>query len=286
MNLMLKEVPASLPLSLKALASVRRRPAVQVELPALRVNLESLSFNPENLKAYREICGFPKDGGVPIPYPQVSAITLQMYLLTRPQFPLPLLGLVHLKNHITQQRELNVDESFAVQVGITGHRTSDKGLEFDLETVYADTAGKTVWTSVATVLYRPKTAESGKTRKPPPADSEAGLAEYRSFEAPEDIGRRYGKIAGDNNPIHLYPLTAKLFGFPRHIAHGMWSMARCCALLQQGLGHPPHALTTQFRQPLFLPARVALRYGEQGDGFGFKLINRDSDKAHLTGSLR
>lgn len=286
MNLMLKELPASLPLSLKALASARRRPPKQIELPRLRVTLDSLRFDPENLKAYREVCGFPASGGLPIPYPQVSAIALQMYLLTRPQFPLPLLGLVHLKNRITQERELNLDEAFGVQVGITDHRVSDKGLEFDLETLYADASGKTVWTSVATVLYRKKAADSDKPKKLPPADAGDGLAEYRSFEAPEHIGRRYGKIAGDNNPIHLYPLTAKLFGFPRHIAHGMWSMARCCALLQGGLARPPHELTTQFRQPLFLPARVALRYGEQGDGFTFKLISRDSDKTHLTGTLR
>jgi hypothetical protein len=283
---MLKELPASFPLSLKALASVSRRPSTEAELPRLRVSLESLSFDPENLRAYRDICGFPKDGGVPIPYPQVSAIGLQMYLLTRPQFPLPLLGLVHLKNRITQERELNLDEAFGVQVGITGSKVSDKGLEFDLETLYSDAAGKAVWAAVATVLYRPKTAAPGKPKKPPAPEAGDGLAEYRSFEALEDIGRRYGKIAGDNNPIHLYPLTAKLFGFPRHIAHGMWSMARCCALLQEGLGHPPHELTTQFRQPLFLPARVALRHGEEGDGFTFKLISRDSDKTHLTGTLR
>ncbi len=283
---MLKELPAALPLSLKALASASRKPPRQIDLPHLRVNLELLRFDPENLKAYRSICGFPMSGGLPIPYPQVSAIVLQMYLLTRPQFPLPLLGLVHLKNRITQERELSLDEAFSVQVGISEHRVSDKGLEFDLETLYADAGGKTVWASVATVLYRQKTPDSGKPKKPAPVDSDAGLAEYHRFEAPENIGRRYGKIAGDNNPIHLYPLTARLFGFPRHIAHGMWSMARCCALLQEGLGHPPHELTTQFRQPLFLPARVALRHGEQGDGFAFKLISRDSDKTHLTGTLR
>ncbi len=286
MNLMLKELPASLPLSLKALASGRRKPPKAVELPRLSVALESFRFDPQNLKAYRDICGFPTGGGVPIPYPQVSAIGLQMYLLTRPQFPLPLLGLVHLKNRITQERELNDEEAFSVQVAIVDQRPHDKGLEFEIETLYAGAAGKTVWRGLTTILFRQKSAESGKPKKTAPAETADGLGEYRSFDAPEDIGRRYGKIAGDNNPIHLYPLTAKLFGFPRHIAHGMWSMARCCALLQEGLGHPPHELTTRFLQPLFLPARIALRYGEQGDGFTFKLINRDNDKTHLTGTLR
>jgi acyl dehydratase len=88
------------------------------------------------------------------------------------------------------------------------------------------------------------------------------------------------------NPIHLYPFTAKLLGFDRHIAHGMWSMARCCALLLPELGRPPRELTTQFRQPLFLPARAAMRYGRQGDGLGFRLIGSHSGKVHLDGTLR
>ena len=284
MNLVLDRMPASGPLALKALGSVRRKPKPDVELPRMSVSFKGARFDAERLRAYRAICGFPEGGAVPVPYPQVQAIGLQMHLLSQKEFPLPLIGLVHLRNRIVQERELGPDEAFDVTVGLVGHKRTERGLEFDLETTYADSSGRAVWTAVATVLHRGK--GGGKRKPQAPREEESRLSEYEAIEAPEDIGRRYGRIAGDLNPIHLYPLTAKLLGFERHIAHGMWSLARACALIQPHLGRAPRELTVQFRQPLFLPGRAALRYGAEGEGYSFALIGRDSGKTHLNGSLR
>lgn len=286
MNFLLERTPDSGRLSIKALGTLRRKPPRELVLPDMSTEVREFRFDAANLEAYRKICGFAEDGGVPIPYPQVSAIALQMYLLTRDQFPLPLLGLVHLKNRIEQVRPLAADGTYAVKVAVGESRTTDKGLEFDIETVYAEADGSVPWRSVATVLYRRKAETAPKKKAGPPVDGAAGLAGYLAFDAPADIGRRYGRIAGDNNPIHLYPLTAKLFGFERQIAHGMWSLARCTALLQERLGRTPRELLVQFRQPLFLPGRVALRFAEADRALDFALIGRDSGKTHLTGTLR
>lgn len=284
MNLVLDRMPDQASLSLKALGSLRRKPKAEVELPRLSVSLEKVQFDAGKLKAYREICGFPEGGAVPITYPQVYAIGLQMHLLTQPQFPLPLVGLVHLKNRIVQERELAPDETLGMTVAVVGDKTTERGLEFELQTTATDASDRTVWTAVATVLHRGKA--SGKKKPGPAREEESKLAEYQAIEAPADIGRRYGRISGDMNPIHLYPLTAKLLGFDRHIAHGMWTLARSCALVQPQLGRAPRELEVQFRQPLFLPGRAALRYGAEGDGYAFTLIGRDSGKTHLNGKVR
>ena len=52
-----------------------------------------------------------------------------------------------------------------------------------------------------------------------------------TWSLPEDLGRRFAKVAGDRNPIHMYWWTARLFGFRRPIIHGMWTLARCMAAL-------------------------------------------------------
>jgi hypothetical protein len=284
MNLVLDRMPASGSLALKAFGTVRRKPRPEVELPRLSVSIEKTRFDPERLRAYRAICGFPEGGAVPITYPQVHAIGLQMHLLTQPQFPLPLVGLVHLKNRIVQERELSPDETLGLSVGVIGHKATERGLEFELQTTCTDASGKAVWTAVATVLHRGKSGP--KKKSGPPREEESKLSEYQAIDAPADIGRRYGRIAGDMNPIHLYPLTARLLGFERHIAHGMWTLARSCALVQPHLGRTPRELEVQFRQPLFLPGHAALRYGAEGDGFAFTLIGRDSGKTHLNGKVR
>jgi hypothetical protein len=284
MNLVLERMPESGALALKAFGTVRRKPKADVDLPRMGVSLKGVRFDATRLRAYRAICGFPEAGAVPMPYPQVQAIGMQMHLLAQKEFPLPLIGLVHLKNRIVQERELGADESFDVTVAVVGNRKTERGLEFELETTYAEPSGRAVWSAVATVLHRGK---PGPKKKPaPPREEQSRLSEYEAIEAPEDIGRRYGRIAGDMNPIHLYPLTAKLLGFERHIAHGMWSLARACALVQPHLGRAPRELNVQFRQPLFLPGRAALRYGAEGEGYAFALIGRDSGKTHLNGDLR
>jgi hypothetical protein len=280
MNLVLDRMPG--PGLLKAFGTISRKPRGEIVLPQISVKLDDVHFDADRLAAYREVCGFA-DGAVPITYPQVNVVSLHMHLMTRPQFPLPLVGLVHLRNRIEQKRELAPDESFAVEVAIVGQKATDRGLEFDLGTTCSDDRGDVVWQALTTILHRGK--QPKRFKAPPPAE-DAQLSEYRAVDAPEDIGRRYGRVSGDMNPIHLHPLTAKLLGFERHIAHGMWTMARCCALLQPELGHPPRELTTQFKQPVFLPARAAMRYGKDGAGFAFRLIGRDSGKVHLDGVLR
>ncbi|MHB9852795.1 MaoC/PaaZ C-terminal domain-containing protein [Streptomyces krungchingensis] len=92
-----------------------------------------------------------------------------------------------------------------------------------------------------------------------------------------DVGRRYAAVSGDRNPIHLRPFTARLFGFPRAIAHGMWTVARCLA--EYG---PQGEVTVRadFRTPVLLPGTVT--YAAEGPAFEL----RDEDRVHLTGEVR
>ena len=66
-----------------------------------------------------------------------------------------------------------------------------------------------------------------------------------------------GGVSGDRNPIHMHALSAKAFGFPRAIAHGMWSYARVMAALGR---HASGPVTSHvwFRKPILLPSRVDL----------------------------
>ena len=84
-------------------------------------------------------------------------------------------------------------------------------------------------------------------RPTPPAGSARWRVEPR-------VGTDYARVSGDRNPIHTSRLGARLFGFPRPIAHGMWSKARCLAALE---GRLPDAYTVEvaFKLPVPLPAR-------------------------------
>ena len=281
MSELLTSLPSTVGLYLKAAGTARRKPAGKPEIPRIATGIKALRVDAKHLAAYRSICGFAEGETLPIVYPQIMAQSLGIHLMTQRGFPLPLLGLVHLRNHIEQKRPLRADEVFDVSVATGESREVGAGLEFDVVNEFS-VDGDVVWRALMTVLYR----VPGPKSRSRPATPAPQLAEYRAFDAPADIGRRYAKVSGDYNPIHLTAASAKLFGFKRAIAHGLWSMARCCALMQSELGAEPQSLSVQFKQPLFLPGRVALKYLRNGDALEYALLARNSDKVHLAGTLR
>ena len=108
-----------------------------------------------------------------------------------------------------------------------------------------------------------------------------GRLPHGVWRVPGDIGRRYGGVSGDLNPIHLHPLSARLFGFPRAIAHGMWTKARAVAAMEAKLPEA-FAVDVGFRKPLLLPGKAA--FGIDEDRFAVT-SPKDRNTIHLVGRL-
>jgi hypothetical protein len=207
-----------------------------------------------------------------------------MWLMLQPQFPIPLMGIVHIRNTFDTLKPMPADAAYEVRAALTDGRRTHQGVEFDILTEYTDDSGEVVHRALMTPLFRMKSDAAKPKGKPAPAP--VALAEYRSFDVPADMGRQYAPVGGDFNPIHLHPLTAKAFGFPRAIAHGMWSVAKVAGLLEAARGGQAAThLDVQFKQPLLLPGKVSLKFNGPGAEMEFALLSRTSDKVHLTGSM-
>lgn len=254
-------------------------------LPELSAELVGVSTGGAELARYRSLCGFPVRTSVPLTWPHILAFPLHLKLLTDKRFPLPLLGLVHLRNSITQHRPIGVAERLDLTVTVANDQRTDKGLEFDLVT-RAWSGGSLVWEEASTTLFRQEQA-GGKSQAKAKKPTLASYPNRLEVTAPESLGRRYGRLSGDMNPIHMHALTAKAFGFPRAIAHGMWSKAHCLALLSQQTGWSDTGVTVdcQFKKPLFLPGRAALNWREGNKAWDFQLLNAAGDAPHLTGQV-
>jgi acyl dehydratase len=245
------------------------RPAA---LPDTRLDLEA-EIDPGHLARYSEVCGF--GAGVPVTYPHVLAFPLALRIMTSRSFPFGVLGLVHIENEITQHRPLSAGEPLAFEVWAEDLKPHDRGTQVTLVAAVS-VEGRLVWEERSVYLHRSGGGSSsgrrGEPSPPPPA--------REHFRVPADIGRRYAAVSGDRNPIHMHPLSARLFGMPRPIAHGMWLQARCLAALEL-----PDAFTTsaRFRLPVFLPATVALGTREGGE---FELSDASSGRPHVAGWVR
>lgn len=277
----LRNAPSMLPMFAKALLRANVKPGKAPQLPAIGARLSDIMLDPKHLAAYRKVCGFSSSGTLPITYPHMHAHPLFMTLLLDSRFPFPAMGLVHVANKITQYRPIQEREQLDVECRFGTLEKKDSGYEFSILTTVT-TGGEQVWESESTMLYRTG-GGSKKKSSPPPAEPATDVIEW---SVPDNIGRRYGAVSGDRNPIHLYPLTAKLLGFKRQIAHGMWSKARCLAELEASLPNGPFSVDVQFKLPMFIPAKVKFEKQAVDGGTDFRLLANDGIKPHLHGQIR
>jgi acyl dehydratase len=203
----------------------------------------------------------------------VLTFPLQVALMADREFPLALTGMVHVENTNTLRRHVDVGETLTLAVHAEALRPHPKGALVDLvgrvDVTAADVdvaAAETVWTGRSTYLSPGAEAPTGAGEDPEWSQMvrHAGVSHplrpvpdrpVSTWRVGDDVGRRYASVSGDINPIHLNPLAAKAFGFPRAIAHGMWTYARTLAWL--GARAPArHTSTVEFSRPVLLPSTV------------------------------
>jgi acyl dehydratase len=202
-----------------------------------------------------------------------------MQLLTAKDFPFPLLGLIHLSNRIRVLRPMGGISRAQVSVRVTNLQAHPKGATFDLLTTLDDQLGP-LWEAESQMLCRGVKLEGEAVEQT--WDPSQSLVEVARWKAPADIGRQYAKVSGDYNPIHLSAASAKLFGFPTAIAHGLWNKARTLAALGDHLPKANLEIAVHFRKPVRLPSEVSLLASAAGSSGELRLIGAQ-DLEHMVG---
>ena len=261
-------------------------------LPAVEHRVTGLRPDPGVLTAYQHLLGEPAGDVLPAGYVHVLAFPAAIALIVRPDFPMPPLGIVHLANRVEQRSPLRVGDVLDVRAWAQDLRPHRKGAQVDLVTEVrrsgtdpADPDAAPAWRGVSTYLA-PGVRVPGEV----PADPARA-----AFTAPDPTGRwvldagtgrRYAAVSGDANPIHLTPLTARALGFPRAIAHGMYTAARALADVGARRGEA-YTWDVEFAAPVLLPSSPAVRVGprpdpHRGDGWSVVVWDGKRNKPHLT----
>ena len=252
------------------------------EVPDTVLSLTEARLEPDRLAAYLRVCGFAPRDTLPATAPHLLAFGLHMALMTDGAFPVAPIGLVHSptgsrctadRRRRGAGRQRPRDRARAAPERALRSRSSARRAS----------AGSSCGRSTARCCAAAAAASARQERR---SGAEAqSLEVVEQWRLPEDLGRRYAAISGDRNPIHLHPLAARLLGFPRAIAHGMWTKARCLAALQATL---PDAYTVQvdFRKPIFLPGQVSFASARQPSATTFAVRSGDDQTTiHLQGAV-
>ncbi|GGD92022.1 MaoC family dehydratase [Caballeronia grimmiae] len=253
------------------------------ELPALRLVRPDVRLDAEHIGRYARVCGFIPEHGVPLTFPHVLAFPLHLMMLTDPSFPWPALGMVHLANSVRLRRPLAAGQRVRIEVECGPVVTHDKGHAFTLHTrIYR--RGEAVWDGDSVYLKRCVRSESAAPLLRAAETPHMPLVREARWQLPAQLGRDYAKASGDFNPIHLHALSAKAFGFPRAIAHGMWTLGRTLAALSPSKALAAGHAHGEFKLPLYLPGDATLWSAEPApDVRDFEVRDLAGERPHLRG---
>ena len=283
---------AQAPGTLAGLAAVlkasRKRPGRIESLPPVCYLRPAVPLDAANIAAYAKVCGYQPEQGVPLLYPQMLTFPLAMAYFASSYCPWPAMGTVHLANRVQQHAPLHIGDVLRVEMRPGLLLAHEKGQVFTLEfQIWKDQTR--VWDATQTLLRLGVPNPSGLPYVSALHDAQP-LSVQTSFMADAGIGRRYGRVSGDLNPIHLSALSAKLFGFRRAIAHGMWTQARALAAMLPRQALAQADVQVEFKTPLYLPARATLWStsavtGPLPHNALFEVCNAKGDKPHLRANL-
>ena len=268
-----------------------QRQAVDMPNAIISQTYKAASFRPK-LEAFNTMHNWLGSALHPC-FPQVLGFDQQLSLLLHRSSPFPLMGLVHLNNQIIINRlPENDDMSLDYQYGNV--RFHQKGIVFSVE-MSAHQASKLCLSSQSDYLYRVDpmllTDSDSSTETDPqpelkhkPSYDETVTSDFDGIHLPEQTGRRYARISGDYNPIHLSKWSAGLFGFKKPIAHGMHTLALAVSAIHLKRSHnfDSSTIRNEFLNPALLPCDLQLKNAEQGVVEHFELINTNASKHKQT----
>jgi acyl dehydratase len=259
-----------------------RRPE---KLPDREVVLE-VAQDAARLATYDRVCGFGVRDLVPATWIHVQAFPLQMALMSAPESPFSLAGIVHVTNSMTLYRPVSVGERLRLSSSYGPPREHRRGVLIDMvgEAYVGD---ELVWRGVSAYLVRdaslpgmlPEDQPDG-VRLPSDVDVEADAV----WRLPANLGRRYAGVSGDINPIHTSALGGKAFGFPRAIIQGMWTHARVLAALEPRLPDT-YRMDVRFTKPILLPSSVRFGARHEGDHWTAVVRPRSGEKSYLVARI-
>ncbi|HEX4857363.1 MAG TPA: hypothetical protein VFV28_11155, partial [Limnobacter sp.] len=123
----LAEFPNGKALLLKAATTSNKKPKPDTQAARLGARVRKVYIDREWVRQYNAVCGFKEDE-ISLTAPQVVASPLHMYLLSRPEHPMPMLGMVHLHNSIECIKPLEYGVPYDVVVTLGDTRGIPQGL--------------------------------------------------------------------------------------------------------------------------------------------------------------
>ncbi|RKW71097.1 MaoC/PaaZ C-terminal domain-containing protein [Galactobacter caseinivorans] len=237
-----------------ALGATRRvRRVAPGSLPDVSAEAREVRISEESLIQYQRLLGDAVREEVPSVFLHGTVFPVALWLLARKDFPLPLLGMVHLSNHVRHLRPVRPSETLTLRAHARDLRVHRAGTQVDLISQVL-VGEELVWEGRSVYLAKGVSLEGSSRPEAEPHPDFVPPATTGRWRLDATTGRRFAEVLGDFNPIHLSLVSAKLLGLKRPIAHGMYLAARALkSAAPHGVGY---AWEIEFAVPVQLPGSV------------------------------
>ena len=255
-----------------------------LHVPELILRWRGLRATPREVDAVCELAAQPCTEFLPFLYFQVIGFRLQMALLTRPSFPVPIWRMLQVRNRLVQHRALPRAASVDIELRLAALRVLDKGLEADLH-MTVNESSRLAWECVNTFYSRgnfgPASARAADSFAPP---ADRPLAQWTS---PLAGAWRFAKLTGDYNPLHLADGYARRRGSPHAFFHPQRVLGACLARLPRLSGKTPATLDAWIKGPVPYGAKLRLAASDEQDGgCRFALWTEHDPRAAIVGRVK
>jgi hypothetical protein len=229
-----------------------KRPRRQSGLPTPRTRYLLEPVDAGQLRRYRAALGFDGDA-IPLTWWYLPAQRAQVATMLDEAFPFRLPGTVHTANLLRAHGASDPEAPMLLTTSVTVQPPADNGAVFALLETRGEQDGRAVFDCDSSYLMvRGRPRKDGRPQ-------EAPLPACGGWQVAPGCGRRYARLSGDWNPIHLWTWSARLMGMREPIIHGMHSLARACAELERLHGRRLGELEARFRAPV--PHSSELAFG-------------------------
>lgn len=224
--------------------------------PSMRAAWKSHRVDAAHLAEFARLTGLSTEPSLPVIYPHVFGFPLHMVILTHPRFPLPIWGVLQIRNHMLQHAPLLAGDVLDFETRIVGERIVPRGVEMDAHTT-VHTRGELKWESLTIFYYRGRFGEPGEP-SPWAAAPDVGAPVVRQWRTPPTGGWSFGRFTGDYNGIHWADPYARQLGFRRAFHHSQAVLGQCLAHLPAPDADRPQRLDAWLKGPVYYDSEVRL----------------------------
>lgn len=250
---------------LRAMSPMARRRGLELQITA---RWQGHVVDEREHADFVRITGLPDGDHLSILEPHTFGFPLTMALLTHPAFPVPIWGVLQIRNHLVLHRPLPRRAPMDLEARLIAARTFEKGAELDVRTeVTID--GQCAWESVVTFFTRARFAPHGTPAEQVSAPAEVGPLVEQWTMADADHWR-FCALTGDYNGVHTFDAWARRFGFARALYHPARVLGQLVARRRAPL--EVRRLDAWLKGPVPHGAEVRLHFLERDQAADFALF--------------